>query len=64
MEKRKLDWIIGIIREEGMGAGAVSGAPTNHTGPHVAEYPTPLGSKKRKKTIGVWARSLRKKGES
>ena len=56
MEKRKLDWIIGIIREEGMGAGAVSGAPTNHTGPHVAEYPKPLGSKNRKKTIGVWSR--------
>ena len=28
------------------------------------KYPTPLGSKKRKKTIGVWSRSLRKKGES
>ena len=36
MEKKKLDWIISLIRED-MGAGAV-GPPTNHTGPHVAEF--------------------------
>jgi hypothetical protein len=35
MEKKKLDRIIHLIREQ-MTAG--SGAPTNHTGPHVAEF--------------------------
>ncbi len=48
-----------------MGAGAVSGAPTNHTGPKVAEFSPVMGTvRRRKTTLGRWARSLRKKGES
>ena len=35
MEKKKLEKIINLIREQ-MAAG--SGAPPNHTGPHVAEF--------------------------
>ena len=35
MEKKKLEKIINLIREQ-MAAG--SGPPTNHTGPHVAEF--------------------------
>ena len=48
MEKKKLDWIISLIRED-MGAGAV-GAPTNHTGRHVAEFsPVMVKIERRKK---------------
>ena len=64
MEKKILDWIIRLIKED-MGAGAVSGAPTNHTGPQVAEFSPVMGTvRRRKTTLGRWARSLRKKGES
>ena len=47
MEKKKLDRIIKIIREE-MGSAAVT--PTNSTGPNVAEFSPVMGKKKRKPT--------------
>ena len=66
MEKKKLDWIISLIRED-MGAGAV-GPPTNHTGPHVAEFSPVMGKPiKRKKYIKLLPGSRKrwmKKGES
>jgi len=68
MEKKKLDWIISLIRED-MGAGAVSGPPTNHTGPHVAEFSPVMGKpiRRKKKFIKLPAGSRKrwmKKGES
>ena len=55
--KSPLEKIINLIREQE--------APTNHTGPAVAEFSPVMGkAKKRKKRIGVWSRSLRKNSES
>ena len=46
MEKKKLDRIIHLIREQ-MAAG--SGPPTNHTGPNVAEFSPVMGKIERRK---------------
>ena len=49
MEKKKLERIINLVREE-MGSGAV--VPTNSTGPNVAEFSPVMGKvEKRKKFI-------------
>tara|TARA_B100000945_G_C20375999_1_gene594616 strand:+ start:1297 stop:1494 length:198 start_codon:yes stop_codon:yes gene_type:complete len=64
---RPIDKIIAIIREEMMTANPPGGqggysASADAKGP-VAGYDKPLGKgrKKRKKSLGVWSRSLRKK---
>ena len=66
MERRKLNKIISFIREEMMTANPPGGsggysASADAKGP-VAGYDKPLGKskKKRKKSLGVWSRSLRK----
>ena len=69
MEKNKLEWIINFIREQ-----AVAGSPTmsvGNTGYQSGGNQTragfdPVQGKimKRKKSIGVWSRSLRKNSES
>ena len=46
MEKKKLERIIKIIREE-MGSAAVT--PTNSTGPNVAEFSPVMGKEKKRK---------------
>ena len=68
MEKKKLDRIISLIREEMMvanvpgtqGGFSSSASPKGPT----AGFDPLLGKKKRKKTLGVWSRSLRKSGAS
>tara|TARA_B100001113_G_scaffold79073_1_gene62150 strand:- start:387 stop:578 length:192 start_codon:yes stop_codon:yes gene_type:complete len=58
MEKKKLERIIRIIREE-MGAAAVT--PTNSTGPNVAEFSPVMGKvQKRKKYIKMPAGSRKR----
>ena len=71
MEKKKLNRIIEILREEMMTANPVGGQggfgsdPTPaSTSKTRAGFDPLLGKKKRKKRIGVWSRSLRKSGES
>ena len=64
MEKKKLDRILGILREEMMTANPVGGQGGYSSNPPkaaVAGFDPLLGKKKRKKTVGVWSRSLRKK---
>ena len=64
MEKKKLDRILGILREEMMTANPVGGQGGYSSNPRkagVAGFDPLLGKKKRKKTVGVWSRSLRKK---
>ncbi len=46
MEKKKLEWIIKMLKEE-MAAG--DGPPTNHTGPQVAEFSPLMGGVQRRK---------------
>ena len=63
MEKKKLDRILGILREEMMTANPVGGQGGYSSNPPkagVAGFDPLLGKKKRKKTVGVWSRSLRK----
>ena len=71
MEKKKLNRIIEILREEMMTAnppGGQGGFGSNPTPASTAKtragFDPLLGKKKRKKRIGVWSRSLRKNGES
>jgi hypothetical protein len=57
MEKKKLDWIISIIREEMVATGSTAGAPgfsgsANPKGP-VAGFDPVMGIVKRKKIIGL-----------
>ena len=68
MKKTKIDWIISLIREEMMTTQSSAGKP-GFSSKADAEGPTAgfdplLGKKKRKKTLGVWSRSLRKSGAS
>ena len=66
MEKKKLDKIISIVREEMMtanapGASGGFGADSPAKGPR-AGFSTVKGKvMKRKKSLGVWSRSLRGK---
>ena len=71
MEKKKLNRIIEILREEMMtanppgGQGGFGSDPTPaSTAKTRAGFDPLLGKKKRKKRLGVWSRSLRKNGES
>ena len=53
MEKKKLNRIIDIIREEMMGSGSL---PTNHTGKQIANFDPLLGKgkvEKRKKYLSL-----------
>jgi hypothetical protein len=57
MEKKKLDWIISIIREEMMATGSTTGAPgfsgsANPKGP-VAGFDPVMGITRRKRIIGL-----------
>ena len=64
MEKKKLNRILEILREEMMTANPVGGQGGYSSNPPksvVAGFDPLLGKKKRKKTVGVWSRSLRKK---
>ena len=61
MKKERLSRIIRIIRE-GMSTAGVG--PTNRTGESVANFSPVINFKKRKKSIGVWSRSLRKNSAS
>ena len=64
MEKKKLDRILGFLREEMMTANPVGGQGGYSSNPPkegVAGFDPLLSKKKRKKTVGVWSRSLRKK---
>ena len=66
MEKKKLNRIIEILREEMMTANPVGGQGGYGSNPDkkgVAGF-DPLLGKKRKKRIGVWSRSLRKDNAS
>ena len=45
MEKKKLDWIIGMIRED-MGTASL---PTNHTGKQIANFDPLMGKIERRK---------------
>ena len=67
MEKKKLNRIIEILREEMMTANPVGGQGGYGSNPDkkgVAGFDPLLGKKKRKKRIVVWSSSLRKNGES
>ncbi len=70
MEKKKLDRIIDIVREEMMTTGSTPGKPgfsskADATGPTAGFDPVMGKMMKRKKVLGVWSRSLRgKKSES
>ena len=71
MEEKKLNRIIDFLREEMMtanpagGQGGFGSNPTPaSTGETRAGFDPLLGKKKRKKSIGVWSRSLRKNSES
>ena len=66
MEKKKLDKIISIIREEMMtanapGASGGFGADSPAKGPRAGFTPVMSRMMKRKKNIGTWSNSLRKK---
>ena len=66
MEKKKLDKIISIVREEMMtanapGASGGFGADSPAKGPRAGFSPVMGKVQKRKKILGVWSRSLRKK---
>ena len=66
MERRKLNRIISIIREEMMTANAPGGqggfgADAPAKGPRAGFTPVMGKVMKRKKTLGTWSRSLRKK---
>ena len=66
MEKKKLDKIISIVREEMMtanapGASGGFGADSPAKGPRAGFSPVMGKVMKRKKSLGVWSRSLRKK---
>ena len=66
MEKKKLDKIISIVREEMMtanapgGSGGFSGS-ADAKGPRAGFDPVMKKPIKRKKTIGLWSGSLKKK---
>ena len=66
MENSKLDKIINIIREEMMTTGSTTGKP-GFSSAAPAKWPTagfdPVMGRmmKRKKNIGTWSNSLRKK---
>ena len=71
MEKKKINRIIEILREEMMtanppgGQGGFGSDPTPaSTAKTRAGFDPLLGKKKRKKRLGVGSRSLRKNGES
>ena len=66
MEKKKLDKIISIVREEMMtanapGASGGFGADSPAKGPRAGFSPVMGKVMKRKKSLGTWSRSLRKK---
>ena len=66
MENSKLDKIINIIREEMMTTGSTTGKPGFSSaapakGPTAGFDPVMGRMMKRKKNIGTWANSLRKK---
>ena len=66
MERRKLNKIISIVREEMMTANAPGGqggfgADAPAKGPRAGFTPVMGKVMKRKKTLGTWSRSLRKK---
>mgnify|MGYP003154916802 FL=1 len=66
MERRKLNRIISIMREEMMTANAPGGqggfgADAPAKGPRAGFTPVMGKVMKRKKTLGAWSRSLRKK---
>jgi len=66
MERRKLNKIISAIREEMMtanapGASGGFGADSPAKGPRAGFTPVMGKVMKRKKSLGVWSRSLRKK---
>ena len=66
MERRKLNRIIDIMREEMMTANAPGtsggfGADSPAKGPRAGFSPVMGKVMKRKKTLGTWSRSLRKK---
>ena len=66
MERRKLNRIISILREEMMTANAPGGqggfgADAPAKGPRAGFTPVMGKVMKRKKTLGAWSRSLRKK---
>ena len=66
MERRKLNRIISILREEMMTANAPGGqggfgADAPAKGPRAGFSPVMGKVMKRKKTLGTWSRSLRKK---
>ena len=66
MEKKKLDKIISIVREEMMTANAAGqsggfGADAPAKGPRAGFTPVMGKVMKRKKSLGVWSRSLRGK---
>ena len=66
MESKKLDRIINIIREEMMTTGSTPGKPGFSSaapakGPTAGFDPVMGRMMKRKKNIGTWSNSLRKK---
>ena len=66
MENKKLDRIINIIREEMMTTGSTPGKPGFSSAAHAkgptAGFDPVMGSMmKRKKNIGLWSSSLKKK---
>ncbi len=66
MENSKLDKIINIIREEMMTTGSTTGKPGFSSaapakGPTAGFGPVMGRMMKRKKNIGTWSNSLRKK---
>ena len=61
MKKKILNRIISLIREEMVASGSL---PTNRTGESIANFSPVINFKKRKKSIGVWSRSLRKNSAS
>ena len=66
MENKKLDRIINIIREEMMTTGSTPGKPGFSSaapakGPTAGFDPVMGRMMKRKKNIGTWSNSLRKK---
>ena len=66
MERNKLNRIIDIMREEMMtanapGASGGVGADSRAKGPRAGFSPVMGKVMKRKKSLGVWSRSLRKK---
>ena len=65
MNQKKINKIISLVREE----MSVGGAPTNHTGPNVAEFSPVMGKTKRRIKLPPgsrrnWLNALKKKSES